>query len=117
MLSADEEFKQVIVVRKDLNLSKGKLSAQVAHAAVTAAGKSPFKGQWIHQGQKKSVLACEDEAGLRELKKAAEDARLPCALIEDAGRTHLSPGTTTCLGIGPAPTEEIDKITGHLKLL
>ena len=42
---------------------------------------------------------------------------LPCSAVSDAGRTQLPPGTTTCISIGPAPEEKIDKITGDLKLL
>ncbi len=58
--------------------------------------------------------------GLEELKKLnrrAEEIELPSALVEDRGLTEIPPGTTTCLGIGPAPKEVIDEITGDLPLL
>ena len=42
---------------------------------------------------------------------------LPCALIKDAGRTQIEPGTITALGIGPALESDIDKYTKDLKLL
>lgn len=111
------ELKQVIVVRKDLELSKGKLAGQVAHAAVSAAEKSKFKKDWIDSAQKKVVLKCETLTELLDLFEKAKKAGLPCALIKDAGHTEIPAGTTTCVGIGPAPDKDIDKITGDLKLL
>ena len=111
------DYKQAIVVRSDLGMGKGKIAAQVAHAAVSAADKSEYKADWIRDGQKKTVLKV---AGEKELVTIFEDARdfgLATALIEDAGHTQLEPGTKTCAGIGPAPDEKIDKITKDLKLL
>ncbi len=110
------ELKQVIVARKDLNLSKGKLSAQVAHASVSAADKSEWKKDWLRQGQKKSVLKVENEKELIEVFMDAKDSGLPTDLIQDQGKTEIPAGTKTCVGIGPAPEEEIDKVTGELKL-
>lgn len=115
-------YKQAIVVREDLDMSPGKLAAQVAHGAVSAAEKTRrenpewFKG-WLKEGQKKVVLAAGDERELRELWEEATKSGLPCELIEDAGLTELPPGTVTVLGIGPAPSEKIDAITGKLPLL
>ena len=111
------ELKQVIVVRADLKLGKGKMAAQVAHASVSAADKSPFKNDWIEEGQKKTVLKCSGEKELLELMKDAAISELPIALIEDAGLTQIPPETKTCIGVGPAPEEEVDKVTGKLKLL
>lgn len=110
------DLKQVIVARKDLNLSKGKLSAQVAHASVSASDKSKWKKEWLRQGQKKSVLKVENEKGLLEIFMDAKNAGLPTELIQDMGKTEIPAGTKTCVGIGPAPEEEIDKVTGELKL-
>ncbi len=110
-------FKQVIVVRGDLKLSPGKLAAQVAHAAVSAAQKSPHKKAWMHQGQKKVVVGCDNLKDLKDIYAVARKAGHATALIEDAGRTEIAPGTVTCLGIGPGLETELDEITGKLKLL
>jgi len=117
------EIKQVIVVRSDLKMGKGKVAAQVAHAALDAAEAARRKHpawyeSWREQGQAKVVLKTDGgEAALEELQKQARTVGLPASLIQDRGLTQLDPGTTTCLGIGPAPSDEIDKVTGNLKLL
>jgi PTH2 family peptidyl-tRNA hydrolase len=115
------EYKLVVVVRDDLEMSVGKLSAQVAHAAVTCAleakaKKTKWFSEWYKEGQRKVVLRADGVEELRELKEQAARARLPYALITDAGLTELPPNTTTCLGIGPAPEKDIDSITGSLPL-
>lgn len=112
-------LKQVIVVRQDLKMSKGKMAAQVAHASTEAtlkSGKEEVKA-WQEQGMKKAVLKCKNEKELLSLKKKAQNAGLVTALITDAGHTHLAPGTKTCVAIGPDKEEKIDRITGHLKLV
>jgi PTH2 family peptidyl-tRNA hydrolase len=114
--------KMVVAVRKDLKLSPGKMAAQVAHAAVNCAltckkKRSVQFQEWYSEGQKKVVVKVLDLPELFRLKQAAEDAGLITSLIVDAGLTELPPGTTTCLGIGPAPNEEVDRITGHLGLM
>jgi PTH2 family peptidyl-tRNA hydrolase len=115
------EYKLVVVVRDDLEMSVGKLSAQVAHAAVTCAleakaKKTKWFSEWYREGQRKVVLKVDGVEDLKELKERASRARLPYALITDAGLTELPPNTTTCLGIGPAPAKDIDSITGSLPL-
>ena len=112
-------MKQVILVREDLKLTKGKMSAQVSHASVGAALKSHKDDlkKWQHEGQKKIVLKVKDKEELLEYKRKAEDAGLVVALITDAGHTHVAPGTMTCLGIGPDKEDKIDKVTGELKLI
>ncbi|RLI86740.1 MAG: peptidyl-tRNA hydrolase [Candidatus Altiarchaeales archaeon] len=111
------ELKQVIVVRKDLKLSRGKLAAQVAHASLSVAEKSKWKKEWMKGLQKKSVLKCKDLNELLGIYENAKKAGLSAEIIRDAGRTHIPAGTITCVGIGPAPEDEIDKVTGRLKLL
>jgi len=111
------ELKQVIVVRADLKMGKGKIAAQAAHAAVSAADRSRYKGEWVVQGQKKTVVKVSGEKELLQVLAKARDLKLPAVLIEDAGHTQIEPGTKTCVGIGPAPEGEIDRITGELKLM
>lgn len=115
------EHKLVVIARKDLKLSAGKLAAQVGHAAVDCALKTKrhqpdMFDAWYEQGQKKVVVKAENERALFELKLAAERAGLTTALIADAGHTELAPGTITVLGIGPARDVDVDKITAHLPL-
>lgn len=114
-------MKQVIVVRSDLKMGKGKIAAQVAHASLSAVESGQRKHgwyeRWKEEGQPKVVLKVESESGLRDLFKKAKAAGLPAALIEDRGLTQVDPGTVTCAGIGPAPDPDIDSITGKLKLL
>lgn len=111
-----------IVVRDDLKLSKGKLSAQVAHAAVSCAIKSEnnnnkYFSEWFSEGQKKVVLKIDDLDSLIKVFNEAKSVGLITELIKDAGLTEIPPGTITVLGIGPAPEDEIDRIVGDLKLL
>ena len=112
-------YKQVIIIRTDLRLPKGKMAGQAAHAAVEAALKSDKKNisAWRKEGQKKVVLKVLDEDQLYRLKMQAEDLGLITALITDAGKTVIAPGTTTCIAIGPDLEEEIDKVAGGLKLI
>ncbi|MEM3566481.1 MAG: peptidyl-tRNA hydrolase Pth2 [Candidatus Bathyarchaeia archaeon] len=115
-------YKQVIVFRSDLKLSKGKVAAQAGHAAVSAAEearkhKRGWWEAWLDEGQCKVVVKVKDEAELLTLERQAKEMALPCALIIDRGLTEIPPGTITCLGIGPAPAEKVDKITGSLPLL
>jgi PTH2 family peptidyl-tRNA hydrolase len=112
-------YKQVIVLRKDLKLPIGKASSQVAHASVEATLKSDGKkvDEWKLEGMKKVVLKVENEQELLKIKKEAEKQRLVTALIKDAGRTFFKKPTITCLGIGPDKEEKIDKVTGKLKML
>jgi peptidyl-tRNA hydrolase, PTH2 family len=112
-------LKQVILVRKDLNMPAGKMAAQVAHAALEAALKSDrgLLEKWLNQGSKKVVLAVKGKKELFMYKQQAENAQLKTALIIDAGHTVLEPGTITCLAIGPYEESAIDIITGKLPML
>ena len=116
------EYKLVVVVRADLRLKPGKMAAQVAHASVNCAFASKrshakwFK-KWYALGQRKVVLKAKNLEQLRELQHQARQSKLPHSMIQDAGLTEVPPGTVTCLGLGPAPEEEIDKLTGELPLM
>jgi PTH2 family peptidyl-tRNA hydrolase len=112
-------WKQVVVVRSDLKLSQGKLAAQVAHASLESYKASPFESQleWEAWGSKKVVLKVKTLKEMKGVFEKAKKAKMPLAMIKDAGRTEVKPGTITALGIGPWREDEIDKITGKLKML
>jgi len=138
------EIKQVIVMRKDLKNSKGekvrtgKLIAQGAHASMKAildkghfgylgsSAKTEFIIElekedpirdWIEGLFTKVCLQVNSENELMDIYIEANKANLPCALIKDSGLTEFGGvPTRTCIAIGPAKSEEIDKITGHLPL-
>lgn len=111
-------MKQVILVRQDLKLEKGKMAAQCAHAAVEACLKAEKEevSKWRSAGQKKVVLKVSDKEELYRYVQEAKDEGIAAAVITDAGKTHIAPGTTTCAGIGPDEEEKIDRITGSLKM-
>ena len=130
-------IKQVIIVRKDLNMRKGKIAAQVAHASMKVildkmipfdlsevSGKllpilkdSPFD-LWINGLFTKVVVGCNSEEELLNYYTLAMIKGLPCALITDSGLTEFhGEQTKTCVAIGPEHSEKIDEITGKLKLL
>lgn len=113
------EYKQVIVVRKDLNLSVGKTAVQVAHASLLAYSRTGkiLKDKWESGGAKKVVLEVNSEAELITLQEKAKRRGLVASLVKDAGLTEISPGTITALAIGPEQSELIDKLTGNLHLL
>ena len=120
--SSDFSYKQVIVVRTDIKMSKGKIAAQAGHAAVSAAeyarkNRPEWWNPWINEGQCKIAVKVSSEKEILELEKKARIASLPIALIVDRGLTELPPETTTCLGIGPAPSNKVDSVTGNLRLL
>jgi PTH2 family peptidyl-tRNA hydrolase len=116
-----DEYKMVVAIRKDLDIGKGKMAAQVAHAAVNLALYSEKKNKkvfrnWESLGAKKVVVRVSGLEELYRLKQMAEDKGLTTSLISDAGLTQIPPGTVTCLGIGPAESSVIDDITGNLPL-
>ncbi len=126
------ETKQVIVVRKDLNMRKGKLAAQVAHASMKVLldrmVKTPERWclamdadaaitDWLQGRFTKVVVSVDSEAHLYALAEAAAAAGLPHALIQDAGLTEFKGPTYTALAVGPASVADINAITGELSLL
>ncbi len=116
------DFKQIIAVRTDLKMSPGKMAAQVAHASHSAAEmarkrKSAWYEAWKREGQKKVVVKVAGEGEILDLYNEVRNSGLPCYIVNDAGLTELTPGTTTTLGIGPGPNELVDQYTGSLRLL
>ncbi len=127
--------KQIIVMRKDLNMRKGKMVAQGAHASLAAiinGGRFHRMDEvvqfeivlddslenWLSGNFKKVCCSIDSEAELLEIHQKAVDAGLRCALIKDSGLTEFGGVPTyTCCAIGPADPELIDPITGNLKLL
>ena len=113
-------IKQVIVMRKDLNMRKGKIAAQAAHASMKIffdlmkqcfedidfgfggvtdnreiEGKyeihlTPEMDDWKSGIFTKVVVSVDSEEGLLNIVKEAESAQLPVALIQDAGKTEFN---------------------------
>ncbi|XP_037292846.1 peptidyl-tRNA hydrolase 2, mitochondrial-like [Manduca sexta] len=120
--TSKEEYKMVLVVRTDLNMGKGKIAAQCAHAAVGAFEKAQRKDpeglkNWQMTGQAKVAVKTDSLDEIKQIVDNAKKLGIITSLIRDAGRTQIAPNTVTVLGIGPAPKDVIDKVTGHLKLL
>ena len=137
------DVKQVIVMRKDLNMRKGKMVAQGAHASMKALlhamsreffdgygdkgqcfeyklndRTNSYMGQWLLGSFAKVCVSVDSEAELDAIVEKAREVGMLCSVIVDSGATefHGVP-TKTCCAIGPWASEEINKITGHLKLL
>lgn len=115
-------IKMVIAVRKDLDMGKGKMAAQVAHAAVSCAlkaeknDKKTFR-EWVKTGQRKVVIRVDNLDALMNLQREVSLKGMTNMIITDAGYTQIAPGTVTCLGIGPVKESDIDPITGEFPLL
>ena len=116
-------LKQVIVLRKDLNMRKGKMVAQGSHASLGAfleaqdqSAKTAYA--WFHTLQTKICVGVSSEQELQSVYDRARAAGLPACIITDAGKTEFGGvPTKTAVAIGPADSEAIDKITGSLSLL
>ena len=123
--------KQVIVMRKDLGMRKGKMIAQGAHASLKvllelgelagdtfAIALTEPMAAWLTGRFTKVCVSVDSEAALDAVVERARAANVPCALIVDAGVTefHGVP-TKTCCAVGPAWTSDVDAITGELPLL
>lgn len=116
-----DDHKMVILVRTDLNMTKGKAAAQCCHACLAAYKRALHKSptlvsSWESAGQPKVTLKTDSQQQLEELQKRAREAGLVAEAIRDAGKTQLVPGTKTVCAIGPGPAKLINLITGHLKL-
>jgi peptidyl-tRNA hydrolase, PTH2 family len=116
------DFKQVIIVRRDISMGTGKIAAQVAHAAVMGAenvksSRREWFKAWFAAGQAKVVVKVKNIEELMAVRKRAEELYLPVVQVQDSGLTQIPSGTITCVGIGPAPSNLVDKVTLELKLL
>lgn len=124
--------KQVIVVRKDLNMRKGKMIAQGCHCSMKVFfDKGEFYGstfeitgltepmvKWMKGAFTKVVVGVDSEDAIYQLAEQAQLAGIPHAVIVDSGFTEFhGQKTTTCIAIGPDESEKIDKITGELELI
>lgn len=128
--------KQVIVMRKDLKMRRGKEIAQGSHASIaflTRRMEEPFRvnehtygsemwlsleeKEWLEGSFTKVCLQVDSEEALLEVDRRARDAGLEVHLVTDAGLTEFGGvPTRTCLAIGPDLAEKIDAVTGDLKL-
>jgi PTH2 family peptidyl-tRNA hydrolase len=114
------ELKQVILVNMELGMSRGKIAAQVAHAAVEASLLSINRKEfsdWRKRGMKKIVLKCPDLKTLLQVHREAKREKLITYLVTDAGRTEIPSGSKTALAIGPDTPIKIDKVTKDFKFL
>jgi PTH2 family peptidyl-tRNA hydrolase len=129
---SEREAKQVIVMRKDLGMRKGKMIAQGAHAslkvltdrkrssddATYTIDLTPAMATWLTGRFTKVCVSVDSEAQLDEVVARARAANVPVALIVDAGKTEFrGVPTKTCCAVGPAWADEVDAITGALPLL
>ncbi len=119
---SDFEYKMVLVTRVDLPLSVGKLAAQVSHAAVactllTKKNKPEWFSKWQREGAKKVVVKVAGLEDFFPLEEKAGTLGIAAIIVTDAGYTEIEEGTQTVLGIGPAPSNLIDQVTGELPLL
>lgn len=114
-------MKQIIVMRKDLNMRKGKLVAQGAHASMKAYLENkdhPNVTEWLKGLFTKIAVSVDSETELFDVAQKAKDAGLIVAVIQDSGLTEFGGVPTyTCIAVGPATHDELLPITGHLKLL
>lgn len=136
--------KQIIVVRRDLNMPPGKLAAQVAHAGglwlqrrlrlgdvvtpqhegeivvapyIYTAELSEAEHDWLSDNYTKVVVEVPDEATMHALKVQASEADLTVHVVRDLGRTVFKGvRTATCLAVGPDTAEKLDPLFRHLPL-
>jgi PTH2 family peptidyl-tRNA hydrolase len=118
-------IKQVIVIRKDLKMRRGKEIAQGSHASMSFLisvveqdeGFTAIEREWVYSGFKKIVVTVNSEEELLELHKKAKEADLRSYIIKDEGHTEFHGiHTYTALAIGPNYSSQIDELTGKLPL-
>lgn len=114
-------MKQIIVMRTDLNMRKGKMCAQAAHASLKATLENlehPNVKEWLANSFTKICVGVDSDEMLAIVTAKADIEGIITAMIVDNGTTEFGgKPTLTCAAIGPASAEELESITGHLKLL
>ena len=112
-------MKQVIIMRNDLKMGKGKIAAQACHASIASYKKADANKikSWERDGAKKVVLKVNSLKELFQVFEKVKKTSLPFYLVRDAGHTQIPSATITCLGIGPDDDKIIDGVTSDLKLL
>lgn len=119
------EVRMALVVRTDLGMLKGKIATQCSHAAVSCYKLMSEPGEaqnlkmlqrWNYGGTAKITLKCKDEEEMDLLFAKAISLGVNAYMVHDAGRTQIAAGSATVLGLGPAPKQVLDQITGELKL-
>ena len=123
-----KDLKMVLVVRRDLKMSAGKMAAQCCLGCVGVVmdvineqhmnqrNMREILRIWRRDGEKKIVLQCQSESELMGLRDKAVVHQLPHYLVVDAGHTQIPSGSKTVLAIGPYPSVDIDAVTKDLKL-
>lgn len=114
-------IKQVLIIRKDLNMRKGKMIAQGAHASLLSAlaiqGSMTYK-QWMATGMTKIALSVDSNEELHAIYDKALAAGINAILITDHGKTEFNGvPTDTAVALGPSSPDILDPLSGHLKLL
>ena len=118
----ESDYKQVIIIRTDLEMSTGKLAAQACHASLGSSDLVRDKypkiwRSWQRGGGRKIVVGVESKEELVDASKRAGRLGIPKYLVKDRGLTEIPPGSITALGLGPDASQKIDKVTGNLPLL
>ena len=118
----DQPLKMVFVINHELKMGKGKIAAQVGHAAVKATLQSgehrpELLDAWLSTGQKKVCVKADDVRQLEQIEHQAKHHQILTSKILDAGHTQIPAGSYTVLALGPDVEERLDALTGELKLL
>jgi len=118
-----DTFKMVFVVNMELQMGQGKVAAQVAHAALALfrqmmedEARAEMVMAWGHLGETKIVVRGESTVQLQLLSQTATQSGLSNYIVRDAGRTQVAAGSSTVLAVF-GKTEDVDRVTGSLKLL
>ena len=108
----------VIFMRTDLNMSRGKMAVQAGHAvALTMQDQPELVEEWMDGNQVKIVLAIDSMNELSSVGAMADKNNVPYRYVHDAGKTEVDPSTLTCMAVGIAPRNRLQKITSGWKAL